>query len=138
MTTGTAAAGYSSRENLSIRGLMTRGSRIFDESLDAIRQAVVLQFECANLRTLIDRGLHAAVTPRQLRARPSSLGILSPREITVVRLIVEGKTTKEIASFLGIAFKTAAAHRSHIMTKLEVTNSAAVVREAFRLGLLDE
>ena len=64
--------------------------------------------------------------------------ILTPREYTVLQLIVAGKTTRQIASELGIAFKTAACHRSSAMGKLDVNNTAALVREAIRLGLVKE
>jgi DNA-binding NarL/FixJ family response regulator len=51
-------------------------------------------------------------------------------------MVVEGKTTRAIASELRISFKTAASHRANIMVKLDAPNAAAVVREAFRLGLV--
>ncbi|PYU10256.1 MAG: DNA-binding response regulator, partial [Acidobacteria bacterium] len=43
---------------------------------------------------------------------------LSPRERQVLQLIAEGKTTKEVATFLQISVKTAETHRTRIMTKL--------------------
>jgi DNA-binding NarL/FixJ family response regulator len=125
------------REPLSLRGLKSRAARVFDESRDAMRTCVVLRLQSDFLRRRLDQGLRTAVTPRHMPPSQAAFSKLSPREISVLRLIVDGKTTREIATELGIAFKTAAAHRSHIMSKLEVTNSAAVVREAFRLGLLE-
>src|SRR5437870_12611875 len=43
---------------------------------------------------------------------------LSPRERQVLQLIAEGKTTKEVATFLQISVKTSETHRTRIMTKL--------------------
>lgn len=63
--------------------------------------------------------------------------LLSPREMTVLGLVADGKSTREIAAELGIAFKTAACHRANIMAKLEVHETASLVRRAIRLGLIE-
>jgi len=61
---------------------------------------------------------------------------LSLRERQVLQLVAEGKTTKEIASLLGIGVKTASSHRTRLMRKLEVHQTAGLVRYAIRLGLV--
>ena len=61
---------------------------------------------------------------------------LSPREREVVQLIAEGLTTKEVASVLGISVKTAEAHRINSMRKLDVHETASLVRYAVRQGLV--
>lgn len=61
---------------------------------------------------------------------------LTPRELEVLVLIADGLTTKKIALKLGIAFKTAACHRSRIMTKFNVTNAVELLRAAIRAGLV--
>lgn len=61
---------------------------------------------------------------------------LTPREREVVQLVAEGKTTKEIASLLGISVKTADSHRSKIMEKLDIHEAAGLVRYAIRQGLI--
>jgi DNA-binding NarL/FixJ family response regulator len=66
---------------------------------------------------------------------PQILAALTPREIEVLRLIGEGKRTKEIAYILGIAFKTAVAHRSNLMEKLGIHEGPSLVRFAIRAGL---
>lgn len=63
-------------------------------------------------------------------------GSLTPREREVFHLVVEGKTTKEVARELGISAKTADNHRSRMMDKLGVHNAAELVRWAARRGLL--
>lgn len=63
-------------------------------------------------------------------------GGLSPREREVFHLVVEGKTTKEIARILGISVKTADNHRYRLMEKLGVHNAAELVRYAARHGLI--
>ncbi len=64
-------------------------------------------------------------------------GALTPREREVFHLVIEGKTTKELAKHLGISVKTAENHRGRLMDKLGVHNTAELVRYAARRGLLD-
>lgn len=61
---------------------------------------------------------------------------LSPRERQVLQLVAEGKTTKEIALLLGISIKTAESHRTHIMEKLNIHETAGLVRYAIRRGVI--
>ena len=61
---------------------------------------------------------------------------LTRREREVLQLVAEGKTTKEIASILGVTFKTAESHRAHIMDKLDIHDIASLVRYAVRRGLV--
>src|SRR5262245_55485834 len=62
---------------------------------------------------------------------------LTTRELEVLKLIATGLSTKEIARGLGIAFKTAACHRSHIIAKLDIHEVANLTRYAIRNGLVD-
>jgi two-component system, NarL family, response regulator NreC len=61
---------------------------------------------------------------------------LSPREREVLQLVAEGKTTKEVAGVLGISVKTAESHRTRIMEKLDIHETASLVRYAIRRGLI--
>ena len=61
---------------------------------------------------------------------------LTPRQIQVLRLIAEGKSSKEIATELGMAFRTAVCHRYRIFQKLGVHETATAVRLAVRAGLI--
>jgi len=63
-------------------------------------------------------------------------GALTAREREVFHLVVDGKTTKEVAKALGISPKTAENHRTRLMEKLDVHNTAELVRYAARRGLL--
>ena len=64
-------------------------------------------------------------------------GRLTPREREVFHLMAEGLTTKEIARRLDISVKTAENHRARVLGKLDVRNTAELVRLALRKGLLD-
>ncbi|MDD3003403.1 response regulator transcription factor [Flavobacterium sp.] len=61
---------------------------------------------------------------------------LTQREKEVLQLIVEEKTTKEIATALFISEKTVETHRGNLMLKLEARNIAGIVRKAIMLGLV--
>jgi len=61
---------------------------------------------------------------------------LTAREREVLLLVAEGKTTKEVASILGIGAKTAESHRARIMEKLDIHEAAGLVRYAVRRGLI--
>jgi len=61
---------------------------------------------------------------------------LSARERQVLQLIAEGKTTKELAGVLGISVKTAETYRTRIMEKLDIHETASLVRYAIRRGLV--
>jgi two-component system, NarL family, response regulator NreC len=62
---------------------------------------------------------------------------LSARERQVIQLIVEGKSTREIAMLLGICVKTAESHRARLMHKLDIHETASLVRYAIRRGLVE-
>lgn len=62
--------------------------------------------------------------------------LLTARERQVLQLVAEGKATKEIAALLGISVKTAETHRSHLMAKLDLHETASLVRYAVRTGLV--
>jgi PAS domain S-box-containing protein len=62
---------------------------------------------------------------------------LTERERQVLVLIASGKSTKQAASQLGISYKTADSHRSRILEKLGVHETASMVRYAIRAGLIE-
>lgn len=61
---------------------------------------------------------------------------LTARERQVLQLVAEGKTTKEIAKLLGLSVKAAESHRTRIMDKLDIHQTAGLVRYAIRQGLI--
>lgn len=61
---------------------------------------------------------------------------LTSRERQVLQLVGEGKSTKEIAALLGISTKTAESHRTRLMQKLDIHETASLVRYAIRRGLV--
>ena len=61
---------------------------------------------------------------------------LTSRERQVLQLISEGKSTKDVACLLGISAKTAESHRARLMRKLDIHETASLVRYAIRRGMI--
>jgi two-component system response regulator NreC len=62
--------------------------------------------------------------------------LLTPREQQVLQLIAEGKSTKAVATLLGITVKTAESHRTALMKKLNIHEIASLVLYAVRRGIV--
>ena len=93
-----------------------------------------------------------AMSPEEAIALAASLGLagdsaepsplvtapygLSPRELEVLRLLVEDRSSREIANQLCISRRTVTTHMTHIYTKLGVSSRAAAVVIALRQGLV--
>jgi DNA-binding NarL/FixJ family response regulator len=100
-----------------------------EDLLQAIREVVRGQIflSSAVSRVVVDGYLSGAKAPTDP---------LAPREREVLQLVAEGKTSKEIAVILGVSPKTAESYRAHIMEKLDIHETAGLVRYAIRLGLV--
>lgn len=61
---------------------------------------------------------------------------ITPREKEIISLIASGLTNKEIASKLDISINTVETHRSSLMQKLNAHNTAMLIKQANKLGLL--
>jgi DNA-binding NarL/FixJ family response regulator len=62
---------------------------------------------------------------------------LTPRELEILQMIVEGKSNKEIASVLDLSANTVAVHRANIMEALGIHKTAELVVYAIRNGLVN-
>ena len=65
-----------------------------------------------------------------------SYDLLTSREREILQLLAEGKANKEVATDLNISTYTVETHRSHILQKLNLHNSAEVVLYAVRKGII--
>jgi len=63
------------------------------------------------------------------------LAALTPRERQVLQLVVEGKTSVEIAEILYLSPKTVETYRSNLMSKLEISDLPSLVKFAIKHGL---
>ena len=82
----------------------------------------------------------ALAHPGSGRSEPSDdpYEALTERERQVLKLVAEGRSNKEIATFLEISVKTAMSHREHVMQKLDLHNRTDLTRFALWRGIIDE
>ena len=80
---------------------------------------------------LIDDYLHQI----KVSGKKSPLGRLSPREKEVLQLVVEGKSSAEIAAALSLSVKTVETYRSRIFQKLDIDDLPGLVKFAIQHGL---
>lgn len=73
---------------------------------------------------------------RKEKPAVSGYDLLSEREQQVFRLLVEGRSTAEIADVLCISSKTVEKHRANIMRKLDIHNMVAMVKYAIKIGII--
>jgi two-component system, NarL family, response regulator NreC len=78
-----------------------------------------------------------AVVRAYLNNTEAPKGRLSVRERQVLQLVSEGHSTKKIAALLGISVKTAETHRTKVMVKLDIHQTAGLVRYAIRNGMIE-
>ena len=74
-----------------------------------------------------------------LRGAPldvSPLGLLSGRQREILRMIAEGRSTKEIAYELSVSVKTVETHRAQVMERLDIHDVPGLVRFAIRNGII--
>jgi len=92
--------------------------------------------EVSRGRIYLSPGISRTVVDAYLAKTELPPDPLSPREREVLQLVAEGKTTKEIARLLGVSVKTAENHRTRIMAKLDIHETAGLVRYAIRRGVI--
>jgi DNA-binding NarL/FixJ family response regulator len=57
--------------------------------------------------------------------------------VEVLQLIAEGKSNKQVATELGVTFKTVDKHRQNLMTKLDIHDTAGLTRYAIAEGIIE-
>lgn len=84
--------------------------------------------------------LEGKVIPQRMAGSAESierLGVLSERELDVLKEIAKGKSTKQIAEELHLSPRTIETHRKNLHQKLEVNNVSGLVRIALKSGLVE-
>jgi two-component system response regulator NreC len=87
-------------------------------------------------KTYLGPGLNEGMV-REILDGGDAGAALTARESEVLRLIAQGLKNREIADTLSIAIKTVETHRTKIMQKLDLHNSAELATYAIRRGLID-
>ena len=85
--------------------------------------------------TYLHGGLSGVVVEAYLGGADPPPSLLTTRERQVLQLLAEGKRTREVAALLGLNVKTAESHRTRIMKKLDLKETAGLVRYALREGM---
>jgi DNA-binding CsgD family transcriptional regulator len=89
-----------------------------------------------NLRQETSRELIQQLPRQGIADRNSSLELLTGRQRAILKLIAEGRNTKEIAGILKLSPKTIEYHRLKLMDRLNVHDIPGLVRLALRVGLI--
>jgi len=76
------------------------------------------------------------MAPRTHKPAKPPLATLTPRQKTIVTMIADGYTNRQIGEILGIALKTIECHRAHAMQRTGSASLAHLVRYAVRTGLV--
>lgn len=92
--------------------------------------------QVAHGEVYLSPGISEVVLQAYLNKSDNSSDPLSGRERQVLQLVAEGNTTKKVASLLGLSVKTAESHRARIMEKLDIHETAGLVRYAIRRGII--
>lgn len=102
------------------------------ELIDAVRSV-------QNNQRYLSRKLANAFADAYLEAEetPDQLSKLSARERQVLQLVVNGKSSKEIAAFTSLSPKTVETYRSRLMMKLNIDNLPDLVKFAISQGLIE-
>ena len=111
-----------------VRGYVLK-TQAADELLDAIRTVSMGG-------TYLSPKVSRMVVSAYVSGMESAADPLSARERIVLQLIAEGRTTKDIASTLNLTVKTAESYRARLMEKLDIHDTAGLVRYAIRRGVI--
>ena len=119
-----------------IRQIIDAGARGFVVKGDSERDLIAAVEALANHRPYFTPRA-ADVTLGRVRGegpgfREFAGNRLTPRELEIVQLLAEGKSSKEVAESLSISIKTADTHRANIMRKLDLHSVTDLVRYAVR------
>ena len=112
-----------------VNGYITKNT-VAKELVDAVRK--VLAGGTYVSTTLAEKWASALQTD----SAPALHETLSNRELEVLRMIGTGKTIKEIAVGLSLSVKTVSTHRTHVLRKLHMQNTAQLIRYSIEQGLV--
>ena len=125
-----------------VREVLNAGARGFLLKSDAARDLVAAVDALRHDKTYFTSRVASMVLEGFLKTDPpgtlpgSGRNRLTPREREVVQLLAEGRSTKEVATDLGLSVKTAETHRSNIMRKLQLHSVSDLVLYAVRNNIV--
>lgn len=122
------------------------------DSADVVKRAIAAgaaaylrkdagEFELASaIHSVMTTGSYISADVAKLLMKPSEPCVedeLTPRQIEILKMLAEGKASKEIGFALGLSPKTVDVHRMRIMERLGVRDMASLVVYAVRRGLIE-
>jgi DNA-binding NarL/FixJ family response regulator len=118
-------------ENTWVRQAIDAGARGY-----ILKNAMNLELGPAVRRVAKGETIFDPQVEQQSSLKGERSGGLTPRELEVLRMIVDGQSNKEIASVLNLSANTVAVHRANIMNTLGIHKTAELVTYAIRAGLV--
>jgi DNA-binding NarL/FixJ family response regulator len=113
------------------------GIRAYVLKSQAAEDLVLAIRAVARHQIYLSPGLSKFVVHAYLNGESAPADPLAPRERQVLQLVAEGKTSKEIGVVLGLSTKTAESYRARMMDKLDIHETAGLVRYAIRQGIVE-
>lgn len=120
-----------------VQELLQAGARGYLLKSDAKTHLIEAVTSLANHRPFFTQKVSEALLDVYLARPEKVVSAITSRERSVVQLIAEGHTNKEVARVLSISLKTVETHRATIMRKLQVSSSAGLVRYAIRNKIVE-
>jgi DNA-binding NarL/FixJ family response regulator len=115
-----------------IEDLLKAGARGYLLKSDAKANLIGAIEALAAHKPFFTANVSEALLRSYVKGSKRAVSPLTDRERTIVQLIAEGHSNKEIAQLLGISLKTVETHRAAVMSKLNLSSLAALVRYAIR------
>ncbi|MEP2448890.1 MAG: response regulator transcription factor [Balneola sp.] len=110
----------------------------FTELKDSIKKVAEGSFAFSpEVMEVIVGGYKDSSESKDSQKRDTISGQLTDREVELIKLIGEELTMKEIADKIFLSEHTVKTHRKNIMAKLDVKNTAGMIKKAFILGLIE-
>ena len=120
-----------------VQGLLKAGARGYLLKADAKSHLIEAIESLSSHRPFFTKKISDALLDAYLARPEKAVSAITSRERSVVQLIAEGHTNKEMAKLLNISLKTVETHRAAIMRKLQVASSAGLVRYAIRNKIVE-
>ncbi|MGZ4733947.1 MAG: LuxR C-terminal-related transcriptional regulator, partial [Terriglobales bacterium] len=119
-------------EETLVRQALDAGARGY-----VLKNAVDLELGAAIRRVVAGETVLDSQLPRPSALKGDRDAHLTPRELEILQMIVDGKSNKEIATVLDLSANTVAVHRANIMDALGIHKTAELVVYAIRNGLVN-
>jgi DNA-binding NarL/FixJ family response regulator len=119
-------------EETLVRQALDAGARGY-----VLKNAVDLELGTAIRRVVAGETVLDSQLPRPSALKGERDEHLTPRELEILQMIVDGKSNKEIATALDLSANTVAVHRANIMDALGIHKTAELVVYAIRNGLVN-